>query len=330
LIELLVVIAIIAILIGLLLPAVQKIREAANRMSCTNNLKQIGLGIYNYESTYQAFPTCGAQSEGYWNATTQQAGFETRGWAYNILPYVEQDNLFRLTENVLPGNWIAALGKALVEISVKTYNCPSRGFPRPSETMPWGSVYQMGDYAGVMVEWGMAWQMSVPPDPNEPNTFMGIIAKAGHYRPTAGQSVKYGGSTTADVTDGLSNTIMIMEKSVNARFKRPQNWDWWELPHWSHAADWPNMRLIGNWMPLVHDTQQRLDWWYLGTVGNSKTQEFGFGSAHPQVVNALMGDGSVRPLKMSLNACGNQSWSDNTCVLYRLGHRADGNVVSAN
>jgi prepilin-type N-terminal cleavage/methylation domain-containing protein len=322
LIELLVVIAIIAILIGLLLPAVQKIREAANRMSCSNNLKQIGLGIHNHESTYGYFPTAGDES-----AALDIA----MGWEYQLLPFIEQDNLYRIGQQSGPYGWNSAIGKALVEVPVKTYNCPSRGGRRVSNVMPWGSVYAMGDYAGVMVEWGNQWQDNQPPDPNEANTFMGIIAKAEHYRrDNPSLTVKYGVVTPASVSDGLSNTIAVMEKSVNAKYSRPDNWDWWDLPGWAHNADWPNMRLIGNWMPLVHDTQKRLDWWYTGTVGNSKTMEFGFGSAHTGVVMAVMGDGSVRGVRSSLNACGSRSWSDDSCVLYRMGHRADGGLVREN
>src|SRR5215216_652914 len=90
LIELLVVIAIIAILIGLLLPAVQKIREAANRMKCSNNLKQLGLGLHNHHDAMGEFPP--AREETFPTGSTVSV---VHSWTPRILPFIEQDNLFK-------------------------------------------------------------------------------------------------------------------------------------------------------------------------------------------------------------------------------------------
>jgi prepilin-type N-terminal cleavage/methylation domain-containing protein/prepilin-type processing-associated H-X9-DG protein len=126
LIELLVVIAIIAVLIGLLLPAIQKVREAANQITCKNNLKQIALGVMNYESANNHFPPGNVCRQGTGTFANEVSYFEN--WGIVLLPYIEQDNLYTLFQPNIPilaTDSVAGTMAVMRQTLVKPYNCPS-------------------------------------------------------------------------------------------------------------------------------------------------------------------------------------------------------------
>jgi prepilin-type N-terminal cleavage/methylation domain-containing protein/prepilin-type processing-associated H-X9-DG protein len=133
LIELLVVIAIIAILIGLLLPAVQKVREAANRTKCQNNLKQFGLAMHNHHDTFKRFPSGGWGWEWVGEPDRGTGKEQPGGWLYNMLPYIEQDAMFRLGAGGTRAQILQA-NATRIALPVTVYNCPSRrtGGPFPN------------------------------------------------------------------------------------------------------------------------------------------------------------------------------------------------------
>ncbi len=325
LIELLVVIAIIAILIGLLLPAVQKIREAAARMKCSNNLKQIGLAMHNYESAY---------------------GFLPRGTDRNhvgalcyILPFVEQDNLYRTfvfdPENPYTQNWWSnpanrppSTGLATVprppakygaEGLVPIYICPSGPGPEDIQACLMLTPQTNGTrYTYNQFLWGsQGFLYSSNPG--------SVVLGRSSYVPMAGYPVFDAGTGIAgqfegmfmhdkkirinDVKDGSSNTIMVGEYS-NA---------WVDFGAGNaltgnSALAWAGGFMYTYWEmgPVASDTTN------YPTMPKSKSPWYRYSSPHTGVINVAMGDGSIRGLKTNI--------SYNTWVV--LGGRSDGVVVT--
>jgi prepilin-type N-terminal cleavage/methylation domain-containing protein len=149
LIELLVVIAIIAILIALLVPAVQKVREAAARTTCMNNLKQIGLGLHNYHSAHRRFPPMSRYDGSRTGANAWQSQGERSNLWISILPYIEQDNVYRLSSLQSPRNPSiddgGTAGNSIASKVIPVYLCPSD--PGAGNPYTWGNGWVVSSYA---------------------------------------------------------------------------------------------------------------------------------------------------------------------------------------
>jgi prepilin-type N-terminal cleavage/methylation domain-containing protein/prepilin-type processing-associated H-X9-DG protein len=308
LIELLVVIAIIAVLIGLLLPAVQKVREAAARMSCSNNLKQIGLGMHNYHDTYQRLPTGGKRIPTAYRM----------GWAGYLLPFIEEDNRYRQAQTVAPASFEGSGATAwrspelknhpLFASPIRTYVCPSSELGSLSPDNPENTTNPNARYQGALHYRA-----------NGGSGRVFIQGTWGRHQWWTDTGVIYPASavTLGSITDGTSNTILAGETSSAIGRALSNSWfgiqPWtWGYYNYEPATTPPNP--AAGWLMIDHKAVT----YPIGYTGSFFTNETPFTSNHSGGVNIVLCDGSVRFMPRSTSLV----------TLQQLATRAGGEVVA--
>jgi prepilin-type N-terminal cleavage/methylation domain-containing protein len=282
LIELLVVIAIIAILIGLLLPAVQKVREAAARIQCSNNLKQMGLGVHNYNDTRGKLPPGNV-----WWGSNNDYG---TNWAIEILPYIEQDNLYKLyNQTVVNQN---AANAPVYQASVKTYMCPSDSganvLAAPESGNGSGVQFRTSSYRAVSgmnnkTGDGNAFFDIGGGPPSMASNFKGAM----HVINVSG----YQQENLVQISDGTSNTLLIGEYVTRTHQRRGT---FWAYSYTSYALSCVTA-ITGGAPYLLNDYDA------CAAVGGVDNCKRAFASNHTGGIMFVMCDGSIRLVSNSID-----------------------------
>jgi len=307
LIELLVVIAIIAILIGLLVPAVQKVRSAAASIQCKNNLKQIGLALHNYHDAMGSFPAGSVYKP---TVGTRYNYYET--WTVSILPFIEQDNLYKLYDFSQPNATATSPGTAFVRQSlVKVYVCPADPgsfTPALPESGPGGNtglrlqLYMPGSYRCVAgADWGGQDWGKDQGGPNEnwddATQIPWLMQFHSEDRGVLHPVTAFGGAGAtperiASITDGTSNTLMVGEYVTRTH---PSRRTFWAFSYTSYNE---SVVTIGQSRTLIPD----YDLCTRTAPFGSNQCKRAWGSMHSaNMLNFLMCDGSVRSISPSID-----------------------------
>ena len=321
LVELLVVIAIIGILIAMLLPAVQAAREAARRMQCSTNLKQIGTAFHNHASAHGYYPSGGW--DWHWMADPDRGFGKTQpgGWCYSILPYIEQEELHQRGAGIsIPpmGPKMTALA-SMAQEAVPTLYCPSRRPAEPTPVKPHfatsGDVINMNasyvsgglekaaktDYAACVGDIAQIDDVRTPDGLSETTISTWPWNSFSQNDMSKMNGITYMRSTVkpSEITDGTSNTYLVGEKHLCTNSydgpSVPGKYDYDtsdnECAYGGYNRDTSRAT---NYPPLLDHTLAAGE-----TVGNAYV--YNFGSPHASGFNMVFGDGSVRCISFEVD-----------------------------
>jgi hypothetical protein len=295
--DLLAMVALLLLFVALMLPAIMRVRGAANRMKCSNNLSQSALAFWNYHNDYNIFPSGGGHAEqgrAYSSAGKTErnpplggklpdgaqvvpAPSQEWGWAYQILPYVEQDQVYRKTSD-----------DEIRQTVIPIYFCPERRKPGVNEKNARGLTVAGIDYAGNGGVTGPAEQIERLKDgkyqpPFKDYTATGVVIRSSLWYPEKGPKLR--SVSIEGIPDGTSNTAMILEKRMQLGKinQNPGNDDW------SFVDGWGNDTIV-----RYHPDDEKLK---PMQDNRDPVPDFAIGSAHPGHFNSAMADGAIRRIR---------------------------------